>query len=74
MMVVEGWVTENGLRVDVRAVCQGQCHLGERCEGRRISFTVKTERVEKLGFELSVIEAVETAFQEYPQLVELIDH
>jgi hypothetical protein len=74
MMVVEGWVVEDGLRVVVRSVCTGQCHLGNTCEGGKISFLVGLDRVEKLGFELSVIEAVETAFQEYPRLVELIDH
>lgn len=74
MVVVEAYVVEAGMHVRVRAVCTGQCHLGDRCQGVGIGTLVETERIEKLGFVLALIEGVEHVFQEYSEVLELLDH
>lgn len=74
MMGVEAYVVEKGLRVRVRGVCTGQCHLGDLCKSEVWSTVVPTERIESLGFVLAVIEGLENVLQEYDRLIELIDH
>jgi hypothetical protein len=74
MVVVESYVVDEGMRVRVRAVCTGQCHLGDRCAGEGIDTLVSTERIERLGFVLALIEGIEQVFQEYDRVLELLDH
>lgn len=74
MVVIESFVVEKGMKVRVRAVCSGQCHLGERCMGEVVTYLVSTERVEQLGFVLAMWEGVEFIFQDYARVLELLDH
>lgn len=74
MVIVESYVVERGMKVRVRAVCTGQCHLGDRCYGTAIETIVPTERIESLGFVLALIEGIESVFQEYDRVLELLDH
>lgn len=74
MLAVEAWVVERGVRVVIRGVCNGQCHMGNTCQGKKADFTIDVSRVERLGFELSIVEAIETVFEGYPELIELVDH
>ena len=74
MVVVESYVVEAGMRVRVRGVCNGQCHLGDRCRGELRETLVPTDRIERLGFVLALIEGVEWLMQEYDRVVELLDH
>lgn len=74
MVVVESYVVGAGMRIRVRGVCNGQCHLGDRCTGDVRETLVPVERIEKLGFVLALIEGVEWLFQEYDRVLELLDH
>lgn len=74
MMAVEAYVVETGLKVRVRAVCNGNCHLGGTCEGRVVNHLVPTQEIEDYGFSGALQFAVRRILQEYPGLLELIDH
>lgn len=74
MVVVESYVVEDGMKVRVRAVCTGQCHLGDRCYGTSVETVVPTEAIERMGFVLALIQGVESIFQDYDRVIELLDH
>lgn len=74
MMVIESYVVNEGMRVRVRALCNGQCHLGNYCEGRAVNHLVPTAEIEDYGFSESLQSAVRRILADYPGLLELIDH
>lgn len=74
MMVIESYVVNEGMRVRVRALCNGQCHLGNYCEGRAVQTLVLTSEIERAGFAAALESAVHSTLRDYPGLMELIDH
>lgn len=74
MLQVTAVTVSAGVEMNVRAVCSGLTHMGDRCTTRAVRTLMPSSRVESLGYALALEETMQDVWVQYPGLLELVDH
>lgn len=72
MIRSEAYAVMDGMLVVIVATCTGARHAGDKCEPIRVVQLVTTGRIEHFGVGAAVVDAVEQALHEHPEMAHRI--